>query len=285
MENSDESDIENECPICFEDIVYFVPCKNNHRICNACYTKLHKECPWEQVSCPLCRIKISPKSSWKNTIKIILEEIEVNPKNKQTYLNQFHTAYSIMECTQVELNIKVIRSLRDIIYNLIENDILDVEIIHEAVLCNVPIFIIDACINKYKLEYEDMNPIIIDAIIGGVRTNIILYLLEKYDFISFNYLFVADFLERKSILEIAIESNSSNEILDKIIEINPDSVMFKGYDYIPMYKLARNYGYEKKIVKKLKKLYFKKYKKELFEKRMNYMKYKLNKLFPIIKNI
>ena len=61
--------------------------------------------------------------------------------------------------------------------------------------------------------------------------------------------------------------------------------MFKGYDYIPMYKLARNYGYEKKIVKKLKRLYFKKYKKELFEKRMNYMKYKLNKLFPIIKNI
>lgn len=285
MDNSDESDIENECPICFEDIIYFVPCKNNHRICNACYTKLHKECPWEKVSCPLCRIKISPKSSWKNTIKIILEEIEVSSKNKQTFLNQFNTAYSIMECSNINFNIKVIRSLRDIIYNLIEVEILDINIIHNAILFNIPIFIIDACINKYNLQYEDMNPIIIDAIIGGVRTNIILYLLEKYDFISYNYLFVADFLERKSILEIAIESNSSTEIINKIIELNPDSVMFKGEDYIPMYKLAKSYGYEKKIIKKLKKLYFKKYKKDLYEKRMNYMKFKLNKLFPIIKNI
>ena len=193
MDNSDESDIENECPICFEDIIYFVPCKNNHRICNACYTKLHKECPWEKVSCPLCRIKISPKSSWKNTIKIILEEIEVSSKNKQTFLNQFNTAYSIMECSNINFNIEVIRSLRDIIFNLIEVEILDINIIHNAILFNIPIFIIDACINKYNLQYEDMNSIIIDAIIGGVRTNIILYLLEKYDFISYNYLFVADF--------------------------------------------------------------------------------------------
>ena len=87
--------IENECPICFDEMIIYIVCKNNHKFCNKCYHKMLKK--YKSINCPLCRIKITPKSSNKALLRSILEEKELSNKSLyENYHKAFYTGYDML---------------------------------------------------------------------------------------------------------------------------------------------------------------------------------------------
>ena len=112
--------IENECPICFEDIEVAVACKNDHLFCNKCYHKMLRK--FDDINCPLCRIKITPKSSKKAIVRSIIDEKKLSDNSKiSNYKKLFYTGYAVMMRYDQNINQYEIKALRDIVYSLLEN--------------------------------------------------------------------------------------------------------------------------------------------------------------------
>lgn len=264
-------DLENECPICFDKMIIYVVCKNNHKLCNSCYHKMLKQ--HKCINCPLCRIVMTPKSSSKALLRSVLNEKELSNKSLyEKYHKAFYTGYNIMSKYNKKIKLLHIKALRDIVYSLFEDCEDNKNIILNSLKFELPIFLVEQFFNKYNIQYQDIYQIIIESIMNGNKKTYIIFLIKKFPHITFDDVYLFEYMEKKNFLQFTIESNCEFEILKCILDINPELILVKDNKGLLPHSLAKEYGYQDKYIKKIKKLHYKQYRFHFLNDRIEKIK-------------
>lgn len=267
--------IENECPICFDEMIIYIVCKNNHKFCNKCYHKMLKK--YESINCPLCRIKITPKSSNKALLSSILEEKELSNKSLyENYHKAFYTGYNMLLRYNKKILLLHIKALRDIVYSLFEDCENNKNELTNNLKFELPIFLVEQFLNKYNIQYSNIYLVLIEAIFNGNNKTYIIFLIKKFPQIAFDDVYFFEYMERKNFLQFSIESNCEFDILKCILDINPELILIKNKDGLLPHNLAKKYGYQNKYFKKIKNIHYKRYRINFLNNRFDEIKRNIN---------
>ena len=86
-----EPDVENNCPICFDDLTDIIIFECDHTICIQCLQKIYSsQGPCKKILCPICRNVIENRSQSKSQDALLSDQSPTSPTSHDDYIYDSH---------------------------------------------------------------------------------------------------------------------------------------------------------------------------------------------------
>jgi len=90
-----EPDVENNCPICFDDLTDIIIFECDHTICIQCLQKIYSsQGPCKKILCPICRNVIENRSQSKSQDALLSDQSPTSPTSHDDYIYDAHESHA-----------------------------------------------------------------------------------------------------------------------------------------------------------------------------------------------